>query len=458
MQQNEDIYMFQKGAYLPGVKCAITLSSSAVIAEPAGSPEKIKTADGKSHNIVKWGDKNDLPSQIMKSCYKSPIVTAGMNFNCSATYGDGIIYGRWQVNEKGKRTFIQDKSIKEINDFFLNNDIDNYIMEQANDITWFYNIFPEILLNKNEKNVKIVGLRHKEAAFSRLEEMDADTGLIKNHFYSAKWGETSQSDSKIYVTPMLSPYNTVDDLKERMGVVPGRNGKRIIPKNYRFIIPINLPTPGRNYYQKPYWYSIIESGWLDYSQRIPEFKNALLENQMVIKYHVELSDDYFKTIFQSEKITEDSEKQDRIKKEYNDLNRFLSTVKNTGKTVISFVKHDAQGKELRRMKINVIDNKFTGGEYIEDSEEASNIISYGLGVHPSLIGSSPGKNKNISGSEARELFIIKQSMLRPLRDRLLRPLYIIKAFNNWPQDIDFVIPNTTLKTLDQGSGSEKVIS
>lgn len=458
MEQPQDIFLFQKGAYLPGVKCAITTSSSTLIAEPASSPEKVRAIDGKSYNIVKWGEKNNLPTQIMSSCYKSPIVTAGMNFNCSCTYGDGIIYGRWQVNDNGKRVFIQDTSNKEINDFFLNNDIDNYIMEQANDICWFYNIFPEILLNKKEGNIKIVGLRHKEAAFSRLEEMDADTGLIKNHFYSAHWGSATQSNPKIHVTPILSPFNTVMDLKERMGVEPDKNGKRSTPKNFRFIIPINLPTPGRNYYQKPYWYSIIESGWLDYSQRIPEFKNALLENQMVIKYHVELSDDYFKSIFQAEKITEDSAKQERIKKEYNDLNRFLSTVKNTGKTVISFIRYDAQGKELRRMKINVIDNKFTGGEYIEDSEEASNIISYGLGVHPSLIGSSPGKNKNISGSEARELFIIKQSMLRPLRDRLLRPLYIIKAFNNWPEDIDFVIPNTTLKTLDSGSGSERVIS
>jgi hypothetical protein len=257
---------------------------------------------------------------------------------------------------------------------------------------------------------------------------------------------------------VLSPFNTVEDLRVRMGLSADARGKTHKPKHYRFIIPINMPTPGRNYYQKPYWYSIIESGWLDYSQKIPEFKAALLENQMVIKYHVELSDDYFDKIFKAEGLNEPHEKQERIKKEYNDLNKFLSTVKNTGKTVISFIRYDAQGKELRRMKINVIDNKLSGGEYIEDSEEASNIISYGLGVHPSLIGSSPGKNKNISGSEARELFIIKQSMMRPIRDRILRPLNIIKAFNKWPADIDFVIPNLTLKTLDAGTGSEKVIS
>ena len=454
MARPKVILLDQQSAYLPGAKCAVTTTSRSMIAEPKTEPFAQRGKDGKSYRIVPWGDKNNLPAKIMESCYKSPIVTAGMNFNCSSAYGDGIMYGRWKVNENGKKVFVEDRSIKEINAFFLDNDMDNYLLEQVNDITWFYNIFPEILLNRERK---IVGLRHKEAAFSRLEEMDPTTGEIKHHFYSAKWGDSPGADN-IDITPILSPYDTVEDLRVRMGIKPGKNAKKATPKQFRFIIPINLPTPGRNYYQKPYWYSIIESGWLDYSQRIPEFKNALLENQMVIKYHVELSDDYFDKIFRAEGLTTPEEKQERIKKEYNDLNRFLSTVKNTGKTVISFIRYDAQGKELRRMKINVIDNKITGGEYIEDSEEASNIISYGLGVHPSLIGSSPGKNKNISGSEARELFIIKQSMLRPIRDRMLRPLYIIKAYNQWPDDIDFVIPNTTLKTLDSGTGSEKIIS
>ena len=111
------------------------------------------------------------------------------------------------------------------------------------------------------------------------------------------------------------------------------------------------------------------------------------------------------------------------------------------------------------MKIHVIENKSSsGGEYLEDSEEASNIISYAMGVHPSLIGSSPGKNKTINGTEARELFIIKQALLKPVRDRLLRPLRIIARYNDWPKDVDFEIPNMVLTTLDRGTGSEKVIS
>jgi hypothetical protein len=92
--------------------------------------------------------------------------------------------------------------------------------------------------------------------------------------------------------------------------------------------------------------------------------------------------------------------------------------------------------------------KAAGGDYIEDSEEVSNIIAYAMMVNPSMIGPSPGKNKTINGTEARELFIIKQALLKPFRDRILRPLYLIKAINKWPADLHFSIPNVELTTLD----------
>ena len=453
MGRKKLIILDNQTAYLPGVKAAVTFSRS-LIADPIRDPIKINFKDKNIRGVVPWGETNDLPQQIMKQIYESPVASSGLQFNISMGYGDGIAYGRWITDSKGKKKFQEITDNKEINEFFDDNDINNYLLEQVNDISFFYNIFPEIVLSKSGK---IVELHHKEASFSRWGEMNPDTGLIDHHFYSARWAKSPQAD-EIDITPVLSPWNTVKDLKVRMGIIPDKNGRKRTATHYRFIIPVSLPTPGRNYYQKPYWFSIIESGWLEYSKKIPEFKNALLDNQMFIKYHVELSDDYFDKIFKAEGINEPKAQQERIKKEYQDLNNFLGKVKNTGKSVISFIRYSADGKELRRMKINVIDNKTQSGEYVEDSEEASNIISYAMGVHPSLIGSSPGKNKTISGSEARELFIIKQALMKPVRDRLLRPLYIIKRFNGWPEDIHFTIPNIVLTTLDRGTGSEKVIS
>lgn len=228
MPRPKVILLDQQSAYLPGTKCAITTTNKNLIADPPKKPVQLTLDNGNTYRIVPWGQSDNLPQKIMDSCYKSPIVTAGMGFNCSCTYGDGIIYGRWNIAKNGKKTFVEDRSIKEINDFLFNNDINNYLLEQANDISWFYNVFPEILLNKNGK---IVGLNHKEAAFSRLEEMDPKTGLVNNHFYSAKWGD-SPSKNEIDVTPILSPFNTVDDLRVRMGISPDKNGRKAKAKHY----------------------------------------------------------------------------------------------------------------------------------------------------------------------------------------------------------------------------------
>ena len=101
------------------------------------------------------------------------------------------------------------------------------------------------------------------------------------------------------------------------------------------------------------------------------------------------------------------------------------------------------------IKIETIRNEMKGGEYIEDSEEVSNIIDYGMMVHPSLVGASPGKNKSINGTAARALVIIKQALLKPFRDRILKPFYLVRAINRWPDDLHFVIPNLELTTLDK---------
>ena len=440
-------------AYLPGVSAAVTFSTQALISNPDGEPIPLPFLKENGYRgVVPWGKKNNLPAEIIQQSEKSPIVSAGLPFNISMTYGEGLVYGHYKI-EKNRKVFVEMHDNKEINEFLENNDICNFLLEQTNDANWFGNMFPEIILNRKNK---IVVILHKEAMFSRLEEMNPKTGIIENHFYSADWSDPKADNVK--VTPMLSPYNTVADLQERMGIIPGKDGIKKIPRDYNFIIPLNIPTPGRSYYQKPSWYSIFASGWFDYSLKIPEFKNALMDNQMTIKYHVELSDDYFTKIFTAEGINDEEKQQSRIKKEYEDLNNFLTKTKNTGKSVISFIRYNSDGKEMRRMKITVIKNELQGGEYLEDSEEASNILSYAMNVHPSLIGASPGKNKTISGSEARELFIIKQAQMRPIRDRLLRPFYIIKRFNGWPDDIHFAIPNLVLTTLDKGTGSEKVIS
>jgi len=444
------ILLPNNNAYLPGVKAAITINSSKNMFLNPGErtinlPQGDKTK-GK-RDMVPWGENNDLPQQVVEKAYKTPVITSGMQFNICLAYGQGIIPVRYEIDKDGFRKPVPVYDNPEINTFLEENDINGYLLEQLTDMNFHFNVFPEIILSNDGK--KIVELNSKEACFSRWEAMNPATGLIENCFYSAFFGTRSPKADEIDCSPVLNARSPLRDLRIRSGNEKSLDGKTIDNKERRFIIPINFPTPGRLYYQKPYWYSIIESGWYDFALKIPEFKNALLNNGMTIKYHIELSDDYFPNIFKSEGISDVAKQRARITKEYADINAFLTGAKNTGKSTISYIKTTPDGKELSRLKINVIDDKFKGGEYLEDSEEVSNILSYGMGVHPSVIGSAPGKNGTINGTEARELFLIKQALTKPFRDRLLRPLYIIKAFNNWPKDIYFEIPDIKLTTLDK---------
>ena len=115
----------------------------------------------------------------------------------------------------------------------------------------------------------------------------------------------------------------------------------------------------------------------------------------------------------------------------------------------------AKGFEDKDIIITPLESFFKGGEYIEDSEEVSNMMCYGMGGHPSIIGAAPGKGKSINGTEARELFTIEQALMKMYQDLTLEPLYFVKAINQWPKDIYFAVTNCQLTTLDKGTGATK---
>jgi hypothetical protein len=361
----------------------------------------------------------------------------------------------WWPSATRRGKLIPTTEFTEINTFFTDNDVNGKFMQQAADLWTLQYAFPEIICN-NESSPKVVELNHKKATYSRLEVMNPANGEIEHHFYSALWGEENIPKDMV-ASELLSLRNPIKDLKYKLGIESDPLGRVKPTRERRFIIPITIPSPDRFYYPAPPWTSIIESGWYDFAQKIPEFKRALLSRGMVIKHHIEIHPRFFEHMFVKLGITEEKDKKAKQQEWLRELDDFLSKPENAGK---SFVSEKIQvGEKLESMvEINQKKNEYTGGEYLPDLEEVSNILSYGMEVHPSLIGSSPGKNKTINGTEARELFIIAQAMKAIYRDRLLMPYYLIKAINKWPEEAHFVIPNIELTTLDKGTGAQKTIS
>lgn len=456
MKTNADeikIHIDGTTAYAPGTSAVFMVASdsSTIFETPDRDPSVINIKGHEKDKIpmpkmVPWGSDNKLPKLLIEKVGMLPQMGANLWFNVLLGYGDGV--KPVKITGEG-----EDKKVEaftgndEVDRFFEENDTQLYLLEQMTDIHWFFNCFPEIIFNAEDGiKRKIVELRSKEATFSRWSEMNKETGRIDWHYYFGYWGEKEPSDEyPCIATAVLDNYNPVRHLRE---VMKEDEEKTVKQRRNRFIIPVSFPSPGRSYYQKPYWYSIITGGLYDFARKIIPFKDAIMKNQAIINYIVLLDPDYFKEIFKREAISGEKEQRARIKKEYKDINAFLKSEENVGKSIITFQKKDPQGQPYPMIKIEVLKNEIKDGAYIEDSEEVSNLIAYAMLTQPSLVGPTPGKNKSINGTEARELFIIKQALMKPFRDRVLRPFYLIKAINNWPKELHFAIPNLELTTLD----------
>ena len=188
---------------------------------------------------------------------------------------------------------------------------------------------------------------------------------------------------------------------------------------------------------------------------IPVAKIAKMTNGMVIKYLVELHKDYFQKLYESEKITDPLKKKERRTLEINNIKNFLSGIDNQNKSWFSTYYIDPNGKEQKMVRIERVGGEKEGGDYIEDMEEAVSVVSYSMGVHTSLIGAAPGKAKPITGTEARELFTMKQALEKLIRDLLIQPFYMLNEVNGW-ENLDYDIPDLMLTTLDEKTDAKEV--
>lgn len=400
-----------------------------------------------------WGTDNREPERLAALVQSNPLLAAAVEFKAALLAGDGVVPVR-RALEGDRWRYTPCYEYEEVNAFLEDNDIDRFIAEQAVDAVVLGNVFPEFVLSGDHS--RIAELNHLEGATSRLESA-APGGRIYHHYYAAGWAGSAAFPEGMIVTPVLPPRRTAETLRCWMGLAEDPTGRhRARPRVHRYVLPAALPGPGRGYYGRPGWTALRASGWLDFATAIPTYKKAVLDNGTIIRYHVRIHPDFWRGYYASQDAQTPDEQRAAREAWLGELDAFLGDPGNTGKAFIS--EKVTMGGELASLiDIEPIRTPTPGGELLADVEETSNIIAYGMGIHPSLIGASPGRSKTISGTEARELFIIKQAMIQSLRHRLLRPLHIVKRVNGWPDDIHFRIANLELTTLDQNTGARRSI-
>lgn len=396
----------------------------------------------KYRGFVPWGDDNQLPYEIVDSVRHDEVLSQNKLFNTLTLYGSGIKL----TNKAG-----EELPEGEIKDFFDFNRMSKYYLEQATDMKHFFFTVAVIILSKD--GTKIVRLRHKEAIQSRFELVNPKTGVIENLFY-ANWKDDPKKDD-VEVIEVLDMDNPYWDLMVKMGRTNDKGEKQTPTTTRKFAIVNMFPIPGTAYYPFAYWYSIFLSGWYDIKRLIPKGKKAKFKNGASVKYHVEINKIFWDDLCDQEGITDKQKKIERCNIEKENIKKFLTGIENSGKMWISGFYTGPDGKEIKYVRITNVDAGKEGGDWIEDSEEASNMICYADNIHPSMVGAAPGKSKgSFSGSVQRELFTMKQSLEKAYQDILLEPLFVIKKFNGW-DDFKYDVPVITLTTLDKGKDAEE---
>lgn len=427
----------------------LTRARAVMIAEtPTLFDEKnLNIIEDDNYRVAPWGLHNLLPQTVMEKIERVEIIGTNSDFNARVCYGNGPKVARLMRDENGKiRDWAEVTEGKEY-DWFLENNVPQLALEILTDLSYFHNAFPLFVFDKNFTGIK--RMLHREAMFSRwgLDAKDQ----IKWLLYSSKWDRSPGSipaKDDIEKSYVIDEFAAVNDIRTQMAA-----------KAYkRVCMALYLPSPGRPYYSYPNWYSIFRSGWYDQISNIPELKKAILEHNLGIRHLIYVSAKYFEMKAQQEGIPmDDIEKLKDLKKRVvKELNDWACGAENQGKSMVVYKEPLGDGHEEKYIEIETLQDTIKEGEYLTDYETVANIISYAMGVHPSLIGAVPGKNSNsLSGSNIREIYLMKQAQMRPYIDLVLRPFSIVKQINGWDKDIAIVLPEYIFTTLDQNKSGKQ---
>lgn len=400
----------------------------------ASDPSGAKPKETGSSEWSLWGDDNLFPQNVLTDLEANSIALRALEKRRNVHFGRGIAAYR---NVKGAEGEVTREIITEgpVREFFRSNQINLQWIDLIGSLELFANGWVEFILNKEKKQINRVNIL--DSAYCRHSKMDPKNFRIAKTFYSADWPNPSSD--------YFSVIPTFDPRKYEKG--------KAYPDG-KFTYPVFYRSFNKSYYHLAIWNGVRKSGWMSIANKVPALKKAIMENQMTIKYHVEIPELYFRKRYPDADYTRE-QREGLIQRKIEELNDFLTNVENSGKSLVTFsFYNETLQKEFPGWKITVIDNKLKDDAYLPDSQAANSEILFAIGVDPSLIGAShvPGGKmaSSGSGSDKREAFWALNAECGPYREVTLQPLYFIRDFNGWGDDIefDYVVVDTS-QTQDQ---------
>ncbi len=392
-------------------------------------------------NVAPWGEWNLFPQEVIEAANFSTIIPAVLEWKAKAMYSSGLVYGT-VVNDPTTG----EESLKPMFDPYIDawlkrTNYKRQILQLAMDYYWFYNTFPSLVLSKDRSEIAAV-FAYK-ADMCRLQRQNIDNNnSIDNCYINANWSVGGGLLNSLTVPMFDTTYDPVASLQSRKD-------------SDIYMFPCQYPTPGRIYYSLAPWDSLRSSGWAEVAKGIPEFKKSLLQNQLTIKYHIEVSISWWKWKYPSWDTFSQADRLKKMEEELKKFNDILTGSTNAGRSIMSTFQFDQHSmKEYAGWRITAIDDKLKDGMYVEDSQEASSHHYSALGVDPTLLGNSPGKGMGAgSGSDKRVAFNIYVNNCKADQDIILEPFNFAADYNGWTKkypNFQFWFRNYYISTLEEG--------
>lgn len=433
---------------IPGTAFQAAMSevedTTTVFDEPGGAVQTRPVPGYEGEEYVPFGADDQLPYELIRLIGGDEVTAQNKLFNVLTCYGAGV---RLTAEHGGQPT-----RNEEVRRWARSQFLPAYFLEQATDMKYFF--YTVTLLILSREGTRVNKIRHKEACYCRLAKA-TDKGRIP-YVYYADWRDGTPQAGQVERIPLLDERDPYGDLMRRMGREPMPDGKRHRPtKDRKFAILVRFPTAGCQYYPVPYWSAVLRGGSYDEKRLISTGKRAKLRNTSSVKYQVEVERGYWDKICREENITDPLLKRERVRREKEHIRDFVSGIENSGKVWISGYFTDPNGKEVHDIIIHNIEGAKEGGDWNEDVQAAANTICYADNVHPNLVGAVPGKSQgNNSGSDKRELFVMKQALEIAFHDLLLMPLQVACWYNGF--DVTPTVPMVQLTTLDEHRDTKRV--
>ena len=435
---------------LPEAKIAL----SGVKKQMTKAPLPREEAQG--YRWAPWGANDCLPTEIRRKIEKVPMASQAVYRLIAMMYGNGLAYYR-NDDLKEEEQKVKRARIPLVENWLRRNKITTkWLIPQFADYRYTMNTFSEMAMNRRRD--EITNIYHKPGEFCRLSKQNESTLNIDNIFFSPDFSQGYPPiRSRIKSIPLLPWYESECFLRRL--------------RKYNFAYHSRFETPGITYYARPFWIGLFrKNGWIDVSIKVPEVVNAMMSNQVILKYQILIPESYFEIRHEGwQSSYTDVQRNEIIDKKIDEINDMLQGTDNLFKSISTVFKQDpVTGADLGKIEIIAIDDKTKKDEWVPSSDRSDAQIVQSLGLHPSQVGLAPegGKMGAGSGSDQRESFNTQISINTIDQEIVLEPLNFIAEYNarggdlsgpvvrpEW--DITFLIDHTHHTTTNnQESGME----